>query len=149
MKKMWMLLLAGTLLLATACEKEDDHKEVQWFKEAHPEVVEALMARYPAARIIDVDAQMGGVEVEIMDNGTRREVSYDADANWLRTKTDWRVSYLPSIVAQALADSAYGNYRVDEVDWIETPEGDFYLFELERGGAMEVILRIDPSGVIL
>lgn len=148
MKKMWIWLLAASVSLTTACEKSDNN-DLALLEKNHPEVVEALMIRYPAARVLDVDYGQGMAEIEILDGSARREVWYTIDGTWHRTETNLRTSDLPSAVSSAWKGSAYGNYRIDEVELIETPEGSYYRFDLELSGKPDVILKIDSGGVVI
>lgn len=148
MKKMWIWLLVGAVSLTTACEKSDGN-DLSLLEKNHPEVVEALMSRYPAARVVDVDYGQGLAEIDIVDGSFRREVWYTMDGSWRRTETDLRTADLPSAVSNAWKSSEYGNYRVDEVDLIDSPEGSYYRLDLEMGGKRDVILKIDPNGVLL
>lgn len=114
-------------------------------------VEEYLAAHYPGARIIDVDAEYEGTEVEIIDSGVKRELFFDRSGAWQYTKTELRRSELPAAVAAAWASSEYAEangYRLDDVDYYETAsDGTFYRLELEsRNGDVKV--KITPEGAV-
>ena len=112
---------------------------------------EYIRAHYPSARVIDVDAEYEGTEVEILDGGVKRELFFDRGAAWQYTKTEMRRAELPEAVTAAWAASEYAEargYRLDDADLYETvSEGTFYRLELEsRNG--DVKIRITPEGEV-
>ncbi|AEE12392.1 hypothetical protein [Porphyromonas asaccharolytica] len=42
----------------------------------------------------------------------------------------------------------YPNGRIDDIDFIEMPQGSYYRFEIEQRGAREEYVYITPEGVI-
>lgn len=113
-----------------------------------PEIKEYIAANYPQARITDVDKERNTIEVDITDGTTRRELTFTADGGWLCTKTDMLKADVPQLVLDALAASQYGSWQIDEVDLCETPDGDYYWFELESGNN-ETHLKISTTGTII
>lgn len=112
-------------------------------------VFEYIAAHYPEARIVDVDRETEGTEVEIIDGGVAREVYFDRNGSWLYTKTEMRRTELPAAVTEAWAGSEYTEtqgYRLDDADYFETAtDGNYYRLELEsRNG--NVKLKITPEG---
>lgn len=107
-----------------------------------------LKEHYPAARIVDIDRENGMTEVEILDGMVYRELLFDNGGAWVQIKTELRTSALPEVVAATIRASQYASYRIDDVDFIQTPAGEWYLVELESGNR-EVKLRIDAAGTIL
>lgn len=112
-------------------------------------VDEYIAAHYPGARIVDVDRESEGTEVEIIDGGVARDVCFDRNGSWLYTKTEIRRTELPAAVTGAWAGSEYAEaqgYRLDDADYFETAaEGSYYRLELEsRNG--DVKLKITPEG---
>lgn len=112
-------------------------------------VDEYIAAHYPGARIVDVDQESEGTEVEIIDGGVARDLCFDRNGSWLYTKTEIRRTELPAAVTGAWAGSEYAEaqgYRLDDADYFETAaEGSYYRLELEsRNG--DVKLKITPEG---
>lgn len=144
MKKMMWMLAASVVLFAVACDKDD---EVRPADQLDATTREAVMNRYPSANIVDVDHYQEYVEVEVMDGVTPRDLYFDKNGIWLRTETDVRVADLPSAVTTAIASSEHAQLRIDDVDWIETPDGNYYLIELDANP--DVYLKITAEGVVL
>ena len=112
-------------------------------------VDEYIRTHYAAARVIDVDVENGGTEVELLDNGVKRELLFDRNGAWIHTKTEVRRAELPAAVTNAWAASEYAeskSFRLDDADYFETAaEGTFYRLELEsRNG--DVKIKITPEG---
>lgn len=112
-------------------------------------IEESIAALYPGARIVDVDRESEGTEVEIIDGGVARDLCFDRNGSWLYTRTELRRTELPAAVTGAWAGSEYAEtqgYRLDDADYFETAaDGNYYRLELEsRNG--DVKLKITPEG---
>ena len=114
---------------------------------------EYIRTHYPSARVIDVDAESEGTEVEILDSGVKRELFFDRGAAWQYTKTGVRRADLPEAVTAVWAASEYAGWEFDGADYLHADlyetvsEGIFYRLELEsRNG--DVKIRITPEGEV-
>ena len=144
MKKMMMLLAASAVLFAVACDKDDEVNPIDQLDAA---TLEAVMNLYPAGNVVDVDTYQDFIEVEVMDGMTSRDVYFDKQGNWLRTETDVRPTELPSAVTNAIAASEHAALHIDDAEWVETPDGNYYVVELDANP--DVYLKITAEGVIL
>ena len=101
------------------------------------EVKDLVMERYPQAVILDIEEDRKGIEVEIRDGGRQKEVFYQQDAggvlSWVHTYEIGRyeMDTLPEEVCQALAELTGSGMRVDDVDYFETADGNYYRIEVE------------------
>lgn len=114
-------------------------------------IEEYIRTNHPNARVIDVDAEYEGTEVELIDGGVKRELFFDRSDAWQYTKTEIRRSELPEKVKQAWDASEYAEskgYRLDDADHFKTAkQGEFYRLELEsRRGDVKV--KITPEGEV-
>ena len=97
------------------------------------------------------------------DEGENRwEVDYEKDekecsmafsrmGDWLETETDMKAKELPEAVL-AKIKSDFAKYDVEEVEYVETPEGSFYELEVETkedGEEKKYELKISPEGKIV
>lgn len=113
-------------------------------------VQEFIQSRYPGARIVEIDADDGLTEVELIDAGhVLREAVFNRSGEWLYTQTEVRRADLPATVTDAWNASEYAaanGYRLDDIDYYETAsDGNYYRLELEsRYG--DVKLKVTPDG---
>lgn len=110
-------------------------------------ITEFVMNKYPNAKIIETERDAQQIEVDILDGGVHREVVFTVDGNWKYTKTEMRKADLPETVAGAFDQSQYASYMVEEIDWYNTPDGDFYIFELESEPE-DIHIKIGMDGSI-
>ena len=104
------------------------------------------------ARILDIEYEnRGRVEVEIRDGSIQKEVVFTSDNAgsyaWVQTSCDVRWKDIPKAVADTIENNRKGA-EIDDVDFIETPSGNYYLVELEMHSA-DIYLKIDEQGTVL
>lgn len=104
-----------------------------------------IASKYAGAKIVDYDSEINGIEVDIFHGGIYKDVYFNTSGEWLSTQWDIRQNEVPAIVLQSIA-STYNGYEIEDIEYIETPEGIRYLFELEKGEKdIEVIIRGDGT----
>lgn len=104
--------------------------------------------KYEGAKILYAEKEFNGeIDVEIIHNDTRKDVKFNRREEWISTTWDIPVSQLPDIVRESVLGS-YPEYRIDDADYVETPAGDRYKLEIERGEWDRTIF-VTPDGVIL
>lgn len=114
-----------------------------------PDDIETQIATmYPDARIIEIEMEHGKYEVEIIHDGRGKEVQFSTDFQWIQTSYDVYISEIPELVMTTLQNSEYASYQIDDVDFVETLQVNYYVFELEKGES-ERTIKIDISGNIL
>ena len=134
------------VLVKKTVDADDDYDYGDFIPAQPSQGIDAyIAANYPDARIIDIDRENGMTEVEILDGTVCRELLFDPAENWLYTKTEMRSTDVPQNVMQALESSEYAAYRIDDIDFYQTPEGEFYRFDLESP-AGDVKIDITPDG---
>ena len=106
-----------------------------------------LNERYANARILDVDYDKGMVKVEIRHDKKDKEVLFTNSCEWVSTSWDVAQRNVPAVVMQAL-QKKYPNARIDDIDFIEMPQGSYYRFEIELRGDRDEYVYITPEGVI-
>lgn len=135
----------GLLIKAVADTDHDDDYESHLPIQAPEAILSFINDKYPDARLIEIEVEQGVTEVEIVHEGRCKEVRFDKTNNWISTSWDIRRNELPAVVTQALANSEYSTYTVDDAEYYEAPQGDYYQIELEQG-AKEVKVKIDTTG---
>lgn len=136
------------VLVKTVIDAETDY-DYEDFIPSKPVtgVDDYLKTNYPNARILEIDYENGMTEVEILDDRICRELLFDRSGNWLYTKTEMNRNTVPASVMQVLQNSDYASYYIDDIDYYQTAERNYYRFELEsvRG---DVKVEITPEGVL-
>ena len=139
-----ILAIAAAALLS--CEKYEDGKPSK-------DVRAEFNSMYPSARDVEWEPDFGNWKVSFeTGNATNvrdHEAWYDVNGNWLRTETDILPSEMPKAVMDALEASEYASpyLQIDDVDFVETPEGDFYQVDVKVAG-VEISLDVTVSGII-
>lgn len=137
---------ALTALTLLSCEKYDDGKPAK--------SVRSEFARmYPDAKDVEWEAEAGYWKVSFETGKApavkEHEAWYDASGNWIRTETDIVASALPQSVKDALAASEYASAVLSgsDIEYVETPEGNYYEIEVRFGGA-EIALKVTEDGEV-
>ena len=104
--------------------------------------------KYPDARLVETEVEHGVIKIEIIHGGYCKELSFKMDGFWISTSWDIHRNELPAVIIQALAESQYSSYTIDDIEYFEMPVGDFYVFELEMG-EKEVKGIVDSTGNIV
>ena len=147
MKRIYLLAISFIALFSlTGCEMYDEYGEMM-IRTQTDNIKEAVAELYPQARIVEMDNDYKTIEVDIIDNEIRRDVYFNLSLNWLRTETDIRHADLPIEAANKIA-TKYTSWFIDSVKTVDTPQGSYYLVELDRGERDKKI-KIDESGNIL
>lgn len=115
------------------------------------ELTDAMRAfieeHYPGASIIETDLEPNWMEVDIIHDRTAKEVRFTPTGEWISTSWDVRLTDVPQVVKDA-AQAAYPGFRMDDADYVQTPAGDYYLIELEKG-EQDVYVKVQADGTVL
>lgn len=113
---------------------------------ALPQAVADLFAeKYPGTEVREWEVEGGLYKAEFRTaDGMEAEAFFSPEGVWVGTEYEFRGS-LPVAVQSYLA-SNYADYRVDDVNYVQTPLGDYYEIELERKGKPDVLVRLMADG---
>lgn len=146
MKKM-LLLATMAMMLLQACDDYHipGHNDSVYLNET---VTDFIAEKYSGARIIESEYDNGYLEVEIYHGNREKTVRFNTSDAWVDTHWNIRKSELPQSVEAAVKASAYGSYRIDDVEYYQTPDGDYCKIEFERG-ERDVTLRVKIDGTVM
>ncbi len=86
-------------------------------------------------------------EAEFKMEGTEYSANFLEDGTWQETEHEIKRKSIPSNVKTTL-DTEFSEYKIEEAELTDTPEGSVYEFELEKGEEkMEV--AIDTNGKVV
>lgn len=136
--KLYLLtLLLGALTLQSC--SDDDHSPT-----IPSAVKEAFAAKYPSVASPKWELKQGDYEAEFRNGNREVDAWFKADGTWVKTETDY-LEALPEAV-QAYIAANYPDRVVDDVDWVETPAGDYFEVELEKRGTADIYVNVKEDG---
>lgn len=98
-----------------------------------------IKTNHANAKIVDVDKEKTKWEVDIVEGGQKKELEFSIENNaWLLTKWEVAIISIPDVVRDGIAASPYADWKIDEVDRLDNPQGKFYLIEFEKTGEKDV-----------
>jgi hypothetical protein len=82
---------------------------------------------------------------------TEFSATFDENGKWLETEKTIGFSELPAELREVL-EALYSDYNIEELEWVDTPEGTFYEVDFELDDSMdekELELLFSPEGKII
>lgn len=135
------LIIAGFMI--QSCDDDDDN---YWL--SPPDAVSrAFQEKYPGMTVYEWEMDYGYYKAEYRSGNVNYEAWFTPEGEWVRTECDF-YGQLPQAV-QDYITANYADYRMEDVDWVETPTGNYYLIELERNGSRDVHIRIAEDGTLV
>lgn len=107
-------------------------------------ITKFINEKYPNARIVEIDIEHAITEIDIIHENIGKEVLLNSANEWISTSWDLFPNQLPETVKTAIA-THYASYSIDDIEYVDTLTGSYYLIELERG-KNEVKVKIDGNG---
>lgn len=117
------------------------------------EVKDLVLEMYPQAKILDIEEDDGGIEVEIRDGRLQKDVFFvrkDGALLWAYTSyemDDDNWSLIPDAVKQTLRQLVQEGWEIDDdIDYYENASGVFYRVEVEDRNDNEKHIYISETG---
>lgn len=104
--------------------------------------------KYNGASIIEQEWEKGYLEVEILHNTIKKEVTFNGRNEWVKTEWEVLANQLPAAVTNAITE----DYRLDddEADYVETPTSKYYKIDVVKIlNGQEYKLYIEENGTII
>ena len=144
LEKYFLLLALGVFAFALQSCDDDDNDGIS----VPTELSNALAKEHPNARIVDIEKEKNGMtEVEIVHGSISKDVMFTAEGTWAYTTWDISKRHLEDVVKNAVT-AAHPGYVIDDADFIETPDGSYFLVEMEQG-EREIYVKVTAEGEIL
>ena len=141
MKKILSIMMLLTLAIAgIGCDDDDNNVTL------NDNVRTYINTHYPDAVILESVYNYGYLEVDIYHDSLNKELYFNSNDAWVKTTWDVAINALPSAVTSAIA-TEYPDYRIDDADYVDTPDGVYYSIELEKG-ERDVYIKVAPDGTI-
>lgn len=132
----------GTLIKTVADDNSPNVPEL-----VNEVILRVIAEKYPNAVILEVDVENNLIEVDILDGKLHKEVIFNQKNEWLSTSWEVLQSNVPAVVMNAFNSSEYKNYKIDDIDFYETPLNSYYLFELDKEPT-DIYLMITEDGQV-
>lgn len=137
------ITLAGEISLAKSDDNDDDNDDMH--RGLADEIQQIINTKYPGAKVLDVDDEDGLLEIEISHEGKTKKVYFTRSNAWVRSYWKLSESEVPAKVREALS-KAHPTAEIDDVYLLDTPKGQYYVFELEDQD--DQLVFITPEGTI-
>ena len=130
-----------------SCDNDDDKDII-----ADAELTNAFTAQFPNVDTRTVqwewDGRQNAYEADFWENRYEKSAWFTSGYQWIMTETDLNPPYseVPAEVTNA-AEAQHPDYRIDDIDFIETPDNDYYVVEMEKGDR-DIYLNIEEDGTI-
>ncbi len=104
---------------------------------------------YKGAVISEIDKERDGYEVEIRHNRLKKTVHFNNSEQWVSTEYNVTILELPKRVSDEIKRSQYRSYKIDDIDFVETPRQRYYEIEFDRANRNDLKVRITAEGKFL
>lgn len=116
-------------------------------------VTKYLNDNYAGHRVLEVENEPNNIlEVDIWVDNKSLEVRFTKEGTWVSTTDEVLYISLPELVKQAVETYKQNNPGVvlddQEVDAVMTPEGTYYVIELEKG-EQDILLKVKADGTVI
>lgn len=143
MKKLFPIILFALIAGVVACDDDDDKKVT-----VNEAVKSFIEQRYNGATIREAEYDRDGLlDVEFLHDGLIKDAYFNSASTWLYTEWDIALASLPEVVKNAVMQ-AYPDFRIEEVDFIETENNSYYEVEIDKGGVEQWVF-VTADGVIV
>jgi hypothetical protein len=135
-----IMMLLALAVVGTSCDDDDNNVVL------NDNVRTYINTHYPDAVILESEYNYGYLEVDIYHDSLNKELYFNSNDAWVKTTWDVAINALPPAVTAAIT-TAYPDYRIDDADYVDTPEGVYYSIEIEKGES-DLYIKIAPDGTI-
>ena len=121
--------------------------------ETPSDVIASFEQKFPNTQKVEwaFDEEDNLWEAEHVFNHTEYTSAFTPTGEWVETEKELKRKDLPQAVLTTLK-SEFDDFDIEEVVWIETPEGTFYEVELEQeenGREATLELTLTPEGTVV
>lgn len=113
-----------------------------------PAVHQEFVKRYPNMFAYDWEYKKKSklYRADFIDNGNEWKAYFNADGSWLKSETEIDKTKLPQAIWSSLSKGNYQNWKVDDIDLMQTPQYKA-IYQLEmKNGKQKKYLYFLPNG---
>ena len=137
------IILVVTLFFSLSANAQD-----LTYKQIPNEVHQEFAKLYPDmfAYEWEYKKKEGVYRAQFIDNGQEFEAYFMPDGRWVKTEGEIKKEKLPQDIWKSLSESNYQNWKVDDIDLLQTPKFPV-LYKLEmKNGKQKIYLYFLPNG---
>lgn len=140
MNRSLLIVLSVAMLGTAACGQKNET--------APSEVTTAFQQKFPDAKKVKWEKESESEwEADFKQNGKKYSANFKVDGTWTETEHAIEMEEIPGSVKHIL-NTSFRDYKVEESELAERPDGTFYEFEVEKGEEeMELVITADGSSV--
>lgn len=148
-----LYITAEGVIVKTLIDQEADNDYEDYLPQSPAgSITDWIKAKYADAKIVDTESEDGLTEVDFVSGGLSKEALFDAQGNWIQTKTEYAYATLqlvPEAVIKAALSGA-ANAKVDEVTLYETAKaGNYYRVDLENRYGDDTEIFVSTDGTVI
>lgn len=96
-------------------------------------VLNEFKTMFPNAKQVEWEWERGYYVAEFNENALEKEAWFETSGMWVLTVSDYERK-TPDLIKNAIAATNYADWRIDDVDFIESKaKNSFYVVEIEKG----------------
>lgn len=140
MNRSLLIVLSVAMLGTAACGQKNETATI--------EVTTAFQQKFPDAKKVKWEKESESEwEADFKQNGKKYSANFKVDGTWTETEHAIEMEEIPGSVKHIL-NTSFRDYKVEESELAERPDGTFYEFEVEKGEEeMELVISADGSSV--
>lgn len=148
---------ADGILLKEVFDDKDEGGHAEDFLPQTPatSIKEWIDQKFPGARIVDIETENGGTEVELVYEGSAYEILFSREQNWMYSKQEiperQYVNLPPKVLSTLRTIEGFTDLAaLDDVDYYQTASsGNFYCIEMETRFNDDQKVYITETGDII
>ncbi len=141
LKNFFLCLTMGAMAMFNTSCGDDDLKP----SEVPAAVMATFQEMFPNTTAKWEKEKNGQIKAEFRIDYREMEAWFEKNGSWKMTKKDIIASELPQAALDYL-EANYSGVEIDDVDWVETPESNYYIVELDRNNKKDIYLKFTESG---
>lgn len=113
------------------------------------EVTDNFTAKFPGASAVEWKDRLTGFSANFKDRDTAYIASFDNKGNWEATEHNIEQAALPAAVQDGFEKSRFADWDVNNIIYIDTPDGVKYRIEVGKGDIKKRNLYFNENGRLL
>jgi hypothetical protein len=113
------------------------------------DVTDAFTAKFPNAKSVEWRDKLTGFSASFNEGDTAYVASFDNGGNWQSTEHGIEQEALPGAVQDGFEKSRFADWNVNNITYIDTPDGVNYRIEVGKGDIKKRNLYFNAKGRLM